>query len=345
MKKILAAFVFIAVCVCVEAQKYDALDKYWLPQECNFNMQDASLRFAANSSKDITLGEVINSLFKGKSLTFTKMSLLCNSKVTTLETADEIKAFDILSPVKIVSGTSVRFDLADYLLIVEGNIGGKNFSDIVIYVCNASGAADKSMYRNVTVMSNIWNSSEVYSTKNFLVAYDYQTRAEAEKRFAEMCAPALEKIDNSSEELSDFEYTILETRNTNLLYKTGLNNAEFDQNRDAIATFLGAYKRLVAELKAKGYNDAEKMRFSMKLASEIANNYIKIGKPEMAYQYLYHAQNMGRQLNEYKYALAYVKTLTDIDRGQVASKLASEMKSKGLDLTDAATYKALAAIK
>lgn len=345
MKKILAIFVFVAVCASAGAQKYDALDKYWLPQECNFNLQDASLRFAANSSKDVTLGEVLNVLFKGKSLTYSKMSLLCNSKVTTLETADEIKAFDILSPVKIGTGSAVRFDLADYLMIIEGNNGGKNFSDIVIYVCNASGAADKSMYRNVTVMSNVWNSNGVYSTKNFLVAYDYQTRAEAEKRYTEMCAPALEKIDNSTEELSDFEYTILETRNANLLYKTGMNNTEFDQNRDAIATFLGAYKRLVSELISKGYNDAEKMRFSMKLASEIANNYIKLGKTEMAYQYLYHAQNMGRQLNEYKYALAYVRALTDIDRGVVASRLASEMKSKGLDLTDASTYKALAAIK
>ena len=102
---------------------------------------------------------------------------------------------------------------------------------------------------------------------------------------------------------------------------------------------------MCAELKSKGYNDVEKKRFSMRIASKIAENYIKIGKPDQAYQYLYHAQNMGRELNEYKYALEYVKSLTDIDKATVASRFASEMKSKGLDVSDAATYKALNAIK
>ncbi len=345
MKKIFSAFIITLMCVCAMAQKYDAVDKYWLPQECSFNMQDKSLQFAENSSKNVSLGEMFEVLFKGKILTLTKLTLLSNSKVTTIETAEEIKAFDILSPVKIVSGTSVRFDLSDYLISVEGKVGDKDFGNILIYVCNASGSADKSMYRNFTVLSDLWGKSGVYSTKNFLVAYDYQTRAEAEAKFNQMCAPVLAKVDSATNEMSDLEYLILETRNANLLYKAGMNFTEFDQNRDAIAAFLGAYKRLCTELQAKGYNDVEKLRFSMILASEIANNYIKIGKKDLAYQYLYHAQNAGRELNEYKYALEYVKSLSDIDRATLALQFVNEMKTKGLDITDANTYKALVAIK
>jgi hypothetical protein len=344
MKKIYAIFCFSIICVLASAQHYDAVDKYWLPQECSFNMQDASLRFAANGTKDVTLGEIVDVLFKGKSLEISKLSLLSKSKVTTIETAEDIRKFDILSPVKIISGGDIRFDLADYVIVLEGKSGGKDFSDIIVYVCNASGAAGKSMYRNVTVMSDIWG--DMYSTVNFLVAYDYQSREEAVKKYNEICAPMMSKQnDESSDSFNDAEYAILENRNANLLYKQGLNYTEFDQNRDAIATFVGAYNRLCAELKSKGYNDVEKKRFSMRIASKIAENYIKIGKPDQAYQYLYHAQNMGRELNEYKYALEYVKSLTDIDKATVASRFASEMKSKGLDVSDAATYKALNAIK
>ena len=344
MKKIFAVLGFTAVCAFASAQQYDALDKYWLPQECSFNMQDASMKFSANATKNITLGEVFDVLFKGKTLTLTKLSLLCNSKVTTVETESEIRSFDVLSPVKINSGSAVQFDMADFLISVEGTANGKPFGNVLMYVCNASGAVEKSMYRNVTVLSDMYGGGE-YKTKNFLVAYDYQKREDAEKRFQELCAPVLAKVNESADGINDSEFMLLENRNPNLLYKTGMSYTEFDQNRDAIAAFLGGYKRLCAELKAKGYNDVEKMRFSMKLAAEIADNYMKIGKPDMAYQYLYHAQNMGRQLNEYKYVLPYVKSLTDIDKATVASRLASEMKSKGLDITDANTYKALMAIK
>lgn len=344
MKKIYVIFLMIVVCVSVSAQHYDAVDKYWLPQECSFNMQDASLRFAANGMKDITLGEVIDVLFKGKSLELSKMSLLSKSKVTTEETLDEIRKFDILSPVKILSGGDVRFDIADYVIVLEGKSNGKDFGDIIFYVCNASGAAGKSMYRNFTVMSDLWGDE--YSTVNFLVAYDYQNREDAVKKYTELCAPMMSKQNESSSDgFSDAEYAILENRNANLLYKQGLNYTEFDQNRDAIATFVGAYNRLCAELKSKGYGDVEKKRFSMQLASKIAENYMKIGKPDQAYQYLYHAQNMARELNEYKYALEYVKALTDIDKATVASRFAQEMKSKGLDVSDAVTYKAMSAIK
>lgn len=344
MKKIFAVLGFTAVCAFASAQQYDALDKYWLPQECSFNMQDASLKFSENATKNVTVGEIFDVLFKGKALTLTKLSLLSNSKVTTVESESDIRNFDILSPVKISSGSAVQFDVADFLISIEGTVNGKTFDNVLLYVCNASGAAEKSMYRNVTVLSDMLGKGD-YSTKNFLVSYDFQKREDAEKRFKEICAPVLAKVNESADGISDSEFMLLENRNPNLLYKTGMNFTEFDQNRDAIAAFLGGYKRLCAELKSKGYNDVEKMRFSMKLASEIAGNYLKIGKPEMAYQYLYHAQNMGRQLNEYKYVLAYVKSLNDIDKATVASRLASEMKSKGLDITDANTYKALMAIK
>ena len=344
MKKIFIIACISMVCAYVSAQKYDAVDKYWLPQECYFNMQDASLRFAANSGHDVTLGEVLDVLFKGKNIVVNKLSLLSKSKVTTIETTDEIRKFDILSPVKIVSGGDIRFDIADYIIVLEGTSAGKNFGDVIIYVCNASGAAGKSMYRSVTVMSDMWG--EIYSTSNFLIAYDYQSREDAVKKYNELCAPMISKQNESSSDgFSDAEYAILENRNANLLYKQGLNFTEFDQNRDAIAAFLGAYRRLCIELKTKGYNDVEKERFSMQLASKIAENYIKIGKTDQAYQYLYHAQNMARKLNDYKYALEYVKALTDIDKATIASRFAQEMKSKGLDVSDAATYKALSAIR
>lgn len=345
MKKLYIVFCFSLVCAFASAQKYDAVDKYWLPQECSFNMQDASLRFAANASKNVTIGEILDVLFKGKALELKKLSLLSQSKVTNVEgaDADDIRKFDLLSPVKMVSGGDVRFDMADYMISIEGNVGGKPFGSIIMYVCNASGAAGKSMYRNVTVMSDMFGKA--YSTKNFLVAYDYQDRAEAVKKFNEICAPILAKQNESTDGFSEADFSILENRNANLLYSQGQNYTEFDQNRDAIAAFGGAYRRLLAELKAKGYNDVEKKRFSMILASEIAKNYIKIGKVEQAYPYLYHAQNMGRELNEYKYALEYVKSLKDFDKGNVASKYAAEMKSKGLDVSDANTYKAMNAIR
>ena len=343
MKRLIIVFVFSAVCFFANAQQYDAVDKYWLPQECSFNLQDASLRFAANGSKNVTLGDIFAVLFKGKNLELTKMSLLSKSKVTTVDVADEIRGFDILSPVKIVSGGDIRFDMADYMLAVEGTVAGKPFGDILIYVCNASGAAGKSMYRNVTVMSDLWGKA--YSTKNFLVAYDYQNRADAEKKFREVCAPMLAKQNESTEGFTESEFAILDNRNANLLYNHGQNFTEFDQNRDAIAAFGGAYRRLVAELKSKGYGDVEKKRFSMQLASEIAKNYIKIGKPEQAAQYLYYAQSMARELNEYKYAIEYVKSLNSYEKGVFASKLAAEMKSKGLDISDANTYKTINGIK
>ena len=343
MKRLIIVFVFSAVCFFANAQQYDAVDKYWLPQECSFNLQDASLRFAANGSKNVTLGDIFAVLFKGKNLELTKMSLLSKSKVTTVEVADEIRGFDILSPVKIVSGGDIRFDMADYMLAVEGTVAGKPFGDILIYVCNASGAAGKSMYRNVTVMSDLWDKA--YSTKNFLVAYDYQNRADAEKKFREVCAPMLAKQNESTEGFTESEFAILDNRNANLLYNHGQNFTEFDQNRDAIAAFGGAYRRLVAELKSKGYGDVEKKRFSMQLASEIAKNYIKIGKPEQAALYLYYAQSMARELNEYKYAIEYVKSLNSYEKGVFASKLAAEMKSKGLDISDANTYKTINGIK
>jgi len=344
MKRLIIIFCLSVFCFSANAQQYDAVDKYWLPQECSFNMQDESLRFAANSAKNVTLGEVFNAVFKGKNLELTKMSLLSRSKVTTVEVADEIRNYDILSPVKIVSGGDIRFDMADYMIVVEGNVAGKPFGDILIYICNASGAAGKSMYRNVTIMSDMIQS-DVYSTTNFLVAYDYQSRAEAEKKFKEVCAPMLAKQNESTEGFSEQEYAILENRNAKLLYNQGQNFTEFDQNRDAIAAFGGAYRRLCAELKTKGYNDVEKKRFAMMLASEIAKNYIKIGKPEQASAYLYHAQSIGRELNEYKYAIDYVKSLNAYERGVYASKLAAEMKSKGLDVSDAATYKTINGIK
>lgn len=343
MKKLYIIFGLSLVCAFASAQKYDAVDKYWLPQECSFNMQDASLRFAANGSKNVTLGELLDVLFKGKTLELKKMSLLSQSKVTTIEVADDIRKFDILSPVKMVTGGDVRFDIADYMIVVEGTVGGKSFGDIIFYACNASGAAGKSMYRNITVMSDMFEKG--YSTKNFLVAYDYQDRAEAVKKFNEICAPILAKQNESTDGFSESDFAILEKRNASLLYSQGQNYTEFDQNRDAIAAFGGAYRRLVSELKQKGYNDVEKKRFSMQLASEIAKNYIKIGKPEQAYQYLYHAHNMGRELNEYKYALDYVKSLNSYEKGVYASKLAAEMKSKGLDVSDANTYKTMNGIK
>ncbi|MBO7571610.1 MAG: hypothetical protein J6T48_05585 [Bacteroidales bacterium] len=345
MKKFIIVFCFSVVCASTFAQQYDAVDKYWLPQECSFNLQDASLRFAANTSKNVTLGEMFDVLFAGKNLELTKMSLLSKSKVTTVEVADEIRGFDLLSPVKIVSGGDMRFDMADYMIAVEGTNAGKQFGDILIYVCNASGAAGKSMYRNVTVLSDLWGKAGSYSTKNFLVAYDYQNRADAEKKFRDICAPMLAKQNESAEGFSEQEYAILDNRNASLLYNHGRDYTEFDQNRDAIAAFGGAYRRLCAELKTKGYGDVEKKRFSMILASEIAANYIKIGKQEQAARYLYHAQNMARELNEYKYAIEYVKSLNDYERGVFASKLAAEMKNKGLDISDAVTYKTMNGIK
>ena len=121
MKKLYIVFCFSLVCAFANAQ-YDAVDKYWLPQECSFNMQDASLRFAANSSKNVTLGEIFDVLFKGKSLELSKMSLLCQSKVTTIEVADDIRKFDLLSPVKMLQGGDVRFDMADFTIAVEGTV-------------------------------------------------------------------------------------------------------------------------------------------------------------------------------------------------------------------------------
>jgi|GEM_PF-3208804 len=343
MKRLFIIFCFSLVCASLSAQQYDAVDKYWLPQECSFNMQDASLRFAANAGKDVTLGEVLDVLFKGKTLELSKLSLLSQSKVTPIDVVEEIRGFDLLSPVKMLTGGDIRFDIADYMIIVEGSVAGKPFGDIIFYICNASGAAGKSMYRNVTVMSDMFDKG--YSTRNFLVAFDYQDRAEAVKKFNDICAPILAKQNESTEGFSEFDYAILEKRNANLLYSQGQNYAEFDQNRDAIAAFGGAYRRLQSELKAKGYKDEEKLRFSMKLASEIAKNYVKIGKTEQAYPYLYYAQNVARKLNEYKYALDYVKYIPEFDKGNVASKFAAEMKAKGLDLSDANTYKAINSIK
>ena len=155
----------------------------------------------------------------------------------------------------------------------------------------------------------------------------------------------LAKQNESTEGFTESEFAILDNRNANLLYNHGQNFTEFDQNRDAIAAFGGAYRRLVAELKSKGYGDVEKKRFSMQLATEIVKNYIKIGKPEQAAQYLYYAQSMARELNEYKYAIEYVKSLNSYEKGVFASKLAAEMKSKGLDISDANTYKTINGIK
>ena len=60
---------------------------------------------------------------------------------------------------------------------------------------------------------------------------------------------------------------------------------------------------------------------------------------------MYYAQSMARELNEYKYAVEYVKSLNNYERGLYASKLAAEMKSKGLDVSDANTYKTINGIK
>ncbi|MCF0206871.1 MAG: hypothetical protein HUK15_05530 [Bacteroidales bacterium] len=345
MKNILLVVAFCFGCLFSFSQEYNSSDKYWLPQECAFNMQPKELQFAANNSKNITIGEVFDVIFKGKNLTLTKLSLLYQAKITTIEVADEIRNFDILSPVKVGSGSDLRFDISDYLICIDGNIDGKPLGSIIIQACNASGAQDKSMYRNITVLSDLWLGKEKYSTKYFVVAHDFQTREDAVKRYNQIYAPALEKQNELGGNLSDSEYSLLENRNPSLLQKAGAGYMEFDQNRDAIAAFVAGYNRLCNELQKSGYNDVEKKRFSMILASDIAKNYITIGKTDLAYQYLYYAQNMGRELNEYKYALEYVKSLTDIDRASVAASLASEMKGKGLDLTDANTYKALTAIK
>lgn len=345
MKKTILYLFIILLSTNLLAQKYDASDKYWLPQECRFNLQDKELRLAESSNKNVSLSELIQAIFKGKNIVPTKLTILCNSKVKYIETSDEIIQFDILSPAKIEGSSPTRFDLADYLLLIEGKIGEKPTSNILIYVSNASGLADKSMYRNFTVLSDIWSNGKMYGSINFLVAYDYQTREEGEAKFNATCLPILEKTNSNSNDFSDLEFMILEKRNANLLYKTGQNYTEFDQNRDAIATFIGCYNRLCCELTEKGYNDHEKMHFTMLLANDIANNYIKIGKNDLAYQYLYHCQDMARQLNEYKYTIEYLKNLSEIERATQANFIANEMKTKGLDISDAATYKILQAIK